>query len=410
MNPSVCADRVPRLGVSWIALAALLIPSPAAADCGECTVPTQCVPSFSRCVSTTCTADHCCIDVPVDCDDHLACTIDTCSEALGCQYADACDDGNPCNGAETCLQFGTDHLCLDGVPLDCDDADACTVDQCRPDGCAHDALDCDDHDSCTVDTCDHATGCAHVAIPGCCTADLACQRDPCVQGARCTGGSCQGGTSVRCDDGDACTDDTCDHRRGCVHTPVACNDGDACTRDACDPAIGCTHTGVVGCCNDDGDCASDPCITGRACASHSCNAGTAVRCDDGDPCTTDRCVPNVGCAADAVTGAEAARCVCDRATLAPCSGVTIPHPVQAALARSCALIQRATIPGTQTERQRKLAGRAAHRFEKGATIAPRLAAKGKLEGGCADALRALLDDGSHRALVFRDAARSPTTR
>jgi hypothetical protein len=404
MSRSACADRPPRSYLSWIPLVALLVPSAAAADCGECTIPADCVPSFSRCVTTTCTPDRCCTDVPVDCDDHLACTIDTCSEALGCQHADACDDGNPCNGAETCLQFGTGHLCLEGVPLDCDDRDACTVDQCRPSGCAHDTLDCDDHDPCTVDGCDHATGCTHAVIPGCCTTDAACRTDPCLQDATCTAGTCRGGVPVDCDDGDACTDDACDPARGCVHTPIGCNDGDACTRDACDPAIGCTHAAVSGCCNGDADCRGDPCIAGRSCASHSCVGGSPVRCDDGDPCTSDRCVPNVGCATDSVTGPAAARCVCDRASPASCGGVTIPRPVDAALARSCALIRRATTPGVPRERQRKLAGRAAHRFEKGAAIAARLGTKGKLDPACAGALGALLDDGSHRALVFRDAS------
>jgi hypothetical protein len=389
-------------------VAALLVPSAAAADCGECTAPADCVPSLSHCFTTTCTPDHCCVDVPVDCDDHLACTIDTCSDALGCQYADACDDGNPCNGAETCLQFGTEHLCLDGVPLNCDDGDACTVDQCRPTGCAHDALDCDDHDPCTIDGCDRTTGCTHVPIPSCCTTDAACGGDRCVQGAACVGGTCRGGVPVDCDDGSACTTDACDREQGCTHTPIACNDGNPCTRDACDPAIGCTHMSVVGCCNDDAECQRDPCIAGRACASNSCVGGTSVSCDDGDPCTTDRCIPNVGCAADPVTGSAAARCVCERATPPPCGGVAIPRAVEAALSRSCSLIRRATRQGTAAERERKLAGRAAHDFAKGARIATRSGAKGKLEAACASALTSLLDDGNRRALIFRDAER--TTR
>ena len=396
MSRSACAEQIRR-----VALAVLLAPALAAADCGECTGPSDCVPSFSRCFSATCTADHCCTDVPVDCDDHLACTTDSCSEALGCQHADACNDGNPCNGEESCLPFGTDHLCVAGVPLDCDDGDACTVDQCRPDGCAHDAIDCDDHDPCTADACDHTTGCTHTAIPGCCTSDAACERDACVQAARCTGGTCGDGVAVDCDDGNACTADSCDASLGCVHAPIACNDGDPCTRDACDPAIGCTHAGVAGCCNEDLDCRTDPCTAGATCASHSCVGGRPVRCDDGDPCTSDRCVPNVGCTADPLSGPEAARCVCDRAMPDPCNGITVPHAVGAVLARSCTLIRRATAPGTPAARVRKLAGRAAHRFAKGATIAAHEGAKGELGPACAGALGAQLEDGSRRATAFR---------
>jgi hypothetical protein len=80
----------------------------------------------------------------------------------------------------------------------------------------------------------------------------------------------------------------------------------------------------------------------------------------------------------------------------------------AALSRSCSLIRRATRPGTPAEREWKLAGRAAHDFTKGARIATRSGAKGKLEAACASALTALLDDGNRRAVIFRDAER--TTR
>ena len=48
-----------------------------------------------------------------------------------------CNDGNVCNGAETC-QGGT---CAGGTPLNCDDGDACTTDTCDPAaGCQHTAM------------------------------------------------------------------------------------------------------------------------------------------------------------------------------------------------------------------------------------------------------------------------------
>ncbi len=63
-----------------------------------------------------------------------------------------------------------------GAPGDCDDHDACTVDTCdAPNGCRHtpttNATACADDDPCTDDTCDPdtQTGCRHVArtgIPG----------------------------------------------------------------------------------------------------------------------------------------------------------------------------------------------------------------------------------------------------
>ena len=48
----------------------------------------------------------------------------------------ACDDGNPCNGIETCDT--TTGQCQAGQPPSCDDGDPCTVDSCDPSGgCIH---------------------------------------------------------------------------------------------------------------------------------------------------------------------------------------------------------------------------------------------------------------------------------
>lgn len=66
-----------------------------------------------------------------------------------------------------------------------------------------------------------------------------------------------------CDDGNACTHDSCDDVTGqCVHELVVCNDGNACTVDVCLPAFGCDFV--------------------------------AVDCDDGDSCTVDSCNPTTG--------------------------------------------------------------------------------------------------------------------
>ncbi|MDQ3036985.1 MAG: putative metal-binding motif-containing protein, partial [Myxococcota bacterium] len=87
----------------------------------------------------------------VACDDEIACTVDrcvdgvcertpddsVCVEGTTCDPVDGCppracsDDGEcgdrrVCNGAETCV----DMSCVPGMPVDCDDADACTVDVC----------------------------------------------------------------------------------------------------------------------------------------------------------------------------------------------------------------------------------------------------------------------------------------
>ena len=71
--------------------------------------------------------------------------------------------------------------------------------------------------------------------------------DACPGGQRdCGDGTCaECCGDADCDDGDACTLDTCDRSTGrCAHAPVACDDGNDCTTDACDPAAGCTHANV----------------------------------------------------------------------------------------------------------------------------------------------------------------------
>ena len=61
-----------------------------------------------------------------------------------------CSDGSVCNGSETC-KMGT---CQGGVPLICDDGNACSVDSCDPKkGCKYktvaDGATCDDGSACT---------------------------------------------------------------------------------------------------------------------------------------------------------------------------------------------------------------------------------------------------------------------
>jgi hypothetical protein len=114
--------------------------------------------------------------------------------------------------------------------------------------------DCDDGNACTADSCDPATGeCANVPTD--------------------------------CDDGDPCTIDSCDPATGqCGHVPAACDDGDACTTDSCDPATGeCGHVPAV-------------CDDGYACTADSCDPATGEcvfedLCPAGEVCADGQCVP-----------------------------------------------------------------------------------------------------------------------
>jgi len=152
---------------------------------------------------------------PLDCSDADPCTADTCDKVMGCQHAQAadgtsCSDGDACNGDETCLA----GACTAGAAPDCDDQNPCTTDACdaaagcthanASDGtscddgdvcngkdvcvggaCASDMpLDCDDANDCTVDTCDTVSGCKHAnAADGTACAGAGCN-------GTCAGGSC----------------------------------------------------------------------------------------------------------------------------------------------------------------------------------------------------------------------------
>ncbi len=54
--------------------------------------------------------------------------------------------------------------------------------------------------------------------------------------------------ATRCNDGDACTIDSCDPLTGaCIFKPIDCNDDNLCTADTCNPATGCEHTLIGNC-------------------------------------------------------------------------------------------------------------------------------------------------------------------
>ena len=76
-------------------------------------------------------AAQCLIDD--DCDDGIACTVDTCTPGAGtCAFepsAALCDDDDACTGEETCDAVND---CVPGTPVDCADGFSCTDDLCNP--------------------------------------------------------------------------------------------------------------------------------------------------------------------------------------------------------------------------------------------------------------------------------------
>ncbi|MSP93482.1 MAG: hypothetical protein EXR79_17105, partial [Myxococcales bacterium] len=140
---------------------------------------------------------------------------------------------------------------------------------------------CDDGKACTKDSCAGKDGCKHEDLGGePCDADgsLCTENDSCVAGA-CAPGAKKG-----------------------------CDDKNLCTQDACEPAKGCTQ--VV----DDGkpcDADGTACTTGDVCQGGACQKGALAVCDDGNPCTVDKCDPKSG---QCVTSAEDDGIPCDDGT------------------------------------------------------------------------------------------------
>ena len=147
------------------------------------------------------------------CDDDNVCTADSCTlDAGGCfnKPTDAgCDDGEPCTSDDQCDP--ATGVCEPGKALECDDDNPCTNDGCSGGTCFFDTgsegAACSDGDACTVK--DH-----------------------------CTGGECESGGPMACDDGNPCTKDSCHQAAGCIKTKLAdgtaCSDGDPLTEgDQC---------------------------------------------------------------------------------------------------------------------------------------------------------------------------------
>src|SRR5712691_11613378 len=140
--------------------------------------------------------------------------------------------------------------------------------------------DCNDGDPCTDDTCDPQNGCFHTNNTASCDDGDACTvNDTCNAGV-CAGQTAPDGTS--CDDGNACDgSETCQAGICSPGTPLDCDDQNACTADSCNPVGGCQHTAVLD---------ATPCSDGNACTvGDACQAGACVSTPaaDGTACTDD---------------------------------------------------------------------------------------------------------------------------
>ncbi len=240
----------------------------------------------------TCQLGQCVGGPALACNDNNGCTADSCAADIGCLFTPTtapCDDGSECTTEDTC----TNGLCL-GKALSCDDDNFCTSDLCDPDqGCLHlfNGNPCDDGEVCTInDVC--TNGLCQGSGPLVCNDGNPCTDDTCQAGLGCAFVA----NTAPCDDQSACTtDDTCSDGV-CVGGPAPdCDDANICTDDGCDPDIGCLHLANNDPCDDGSEC-----TTSDTCADKACVGGAAPNCDDANVCTQDSCAPDTGCVHDLI--------------------------------------------------------------------------------------------------------------
>ncbi len=185
--------------------------------------------------------------------------------AVALALATPCTKSNElgtCSGLRVCTDAGlTDCDAKLPAPEVCNGLD----DDC--DGTIDDVA-CDDGNDCTEDTCDPVAGCSQVALDGPSCNDL----DKCTTGDTCVAGLCVG-------------------------TPVKCNDGNPCTDDLCDELTGCTFPDNTSPCDDD-----NPCTLADQCQEGTCVPGPAITCNDNNPCTADICDAAAGCLYQPIAG------------------------------------------------------------------------------------------------------------
>ena len=251
------------------------------------------------------------------CDDGNACTDNDYCEGGQCTFGSIakCDDGNPCTDdackpAEGCSYALNEAQCDDDDP--CTVGDHCSSGLCIPKG----LVECDDGNPCTADLCQIGVGCTASPKAGACTDGNAC-----TDGDYCSEGACKPGSLVACDDENECTTDYCDPAAGeCVYAinslpcndddlcttddfchlgactgvgNLLCDDGNDCTEDSCQPPVGCVFTQTqIPCCVGGTQACGDVCANWQVDPQHC--GGCNKACDAGEVCSKGECQATCG--------------------------------------------------------------------------------------------------------------------
>ncbi|MEK7647706.1 MAG: hypothetical protein AAB384_01555 [Patescibacteria group bacterium] len=237
-------------------------------------------------------------------------------DSSGPKEGDPCDDGKPCTEG-TCWHANADgeFECNGGEVRTCADGKFCTTDECEAEtgDCLHFERDCGDGNYCD----DDADKCVEVVVVPDCDDEVPCTVDAIVDG-NCS----HTAKNALCDDGDLCTDNTCDGKK-CVAVAKVCDDGNACTNDTCEGDSGCAT--------------SPKCVDGDVCESGVCKEPVVEpqpgeSCNDNDPCTvTDRIKQNGECHGVQKECLDNSKCTQDGCV----SGTCVNEPVQCADGKEC---------------------------------------------------------------------------